>query len=107
MLQAKLLRVLQERKSSPCRRQRRLVDVRVVQTHCNPMQQIKDGGFRADCSTQQTAISHHLTTTGIRQADIIPLAEHFVQHTTTMLGLPQSPGLSANVRNQLLAYPPV
>jgi DNA-binding NtrC family response regulator len=39
-----------------------------------------------------------------RESDIIPLAEHFVQHTTKTLGLPQAPGLSANVRKQLLAY---
>ncbi|MCV5274743.1 hypothetical protein OFC49_28795, partial [Escherichia coli] len=28
-----------------------------------------------------------------------------MQHTTNTLGLPQVPGLSANVRKQLLAYP--
>ncbi|CAV26873.1 Sigma 54 dependant transcriptional regulator [Vibrio atlanticus] len=107
LLQAKLLRVLQERKVRPVGASREIeVDVRVIAaTHCNLMQQIKDGGFRADLFYRLNVFPITLPPLRTRQADIIPLAEHFVQHTTTMLGLPQSPGLSANVRNQLLAYP--
>ncbi|MFA0001653.1 sigma 54-interacting transcriptional regulator [Vibrio lentus] len=107
LLQAKLLRVLQERKVRPVGASREIeVDVRVIAaTHCNLMQQIKDGGFRADLFYRLNVFPITLPPLRSRQADIIPLAEHFVQHTTTMLGLPQSPGLSANVRNQLLAYP--
>ncbi|NMS25096.1 sigma-54 factor interaction domain-containing protein, partial [Vibrio parahaemolyticus] len=50
LLQAKLLRVLQERKVRPIGTSKEIeVDVRVIAaTHCNLMQQIKDGGFRAD-----------------------------------------------------------
>ncbi|MFA0557159.1 sigma 54-interacting transcriptional regulator [Vibrio sp. 10N.222.55.A1] len=107
LLQAKLLRVLQERKVRPVGANKEIeVDVRVIAaTHCNLMQQIKDGGFRADLFYRLNVFPITLPPLRSRQADIIPLAEHFVQHTTTMLGLPQSPGLSANVRNQLLAYP--
>nr|WP_102413644.1 sigma-54-dependent Fis family transcriptional regulator [Vibrio lentus]PMI90340.1 sigma-54-dependent Fis family transcriptional regulator [Vibrio lentus] len=107
LLQAKLLRVLQERKVRPVGASREIeVDVRVIAaTHCNLMQQIKDGGFRADLFYRLNVFPITLPPLRSRQADIIPLAEHFVQHTTTMLGLPQSPGLSANVRNQLLTYP--
>ncbi|MEZ9571671.1 sigma 54-interacting transcriptional regulator [Vibrio splendidus] len=106
LLQAKLLRVLQERKVRPVGASREIeVDVRVIAaTHCNLMQQIKDGGFRADLFYRLNVFPITLPPLRSRQADIIPLAELFVQHTTTMLGLPQSPGLSANVRNQLLAY---
>lgn len=106
LLQAKLLRVLQERKVRPVGASREIeVDVRVIAaTHCNLMQQIKDGGFRADLFYRLNVFPITLPPLRSRQADIIPLAEHFVQHTTTMLGLPQSPGLSANVRNQLLTY---
>ncbi|MEZ9838778.1 sigma 54-interacting transcriptional regulator [Vibrio sp. 10N.261.52.C11] len=106
LLQAKLLRVLQERKVRPVGASREIeVDVRVIAaTHCNLMQQIKDGGFRADLFYRLNVFPITLPPLRSRQADIIPLAEHFVQYTTTMLGLPQSPGLSANVRNQLLAY---
>ncbi|OBT23273.1 sigma-54-dependent Fis family transcriptional regulator [Vibrio tasmaniensis] len=106
LLQAKLLRVLQERKVRPVGASREIeVDVRVIAaTHCNLMQQIKDGGFRADLFYRLNVFPITLPPLRSRQADIIPLAEHFVQQTTTMLGLPQSPGLSANVRNQLLAY---
>ncbi|MFA0115945.1 sigma 54-interacting transcriptional regulator [Vibrio sp. 10N.261.46.E11] len=106
LLQAKLLRVLQERKVRPVGASKEIeVDVRVIAaTHCNLMQQIKDGGFRADLFYRLNVFPITLPPLRSRQADIIPLAEHFVQHTTTMLGLPQSPGLSANVRNQLLTY---
>ncbi|MEZ9893804.1 sigma 54-interacting transcriptional regulator [Vibrio lentus] len=106
LLQAKLLRVLQERKVRPVGASREIeVDVRVIAaTHCNLMQQIKDGGFRADLFYRLNVFPIILPPLRSRQADIIPLAEHFVQQTTTMLGLPQSPGLSANVRNQLLTY---
>ncbi|PTP90456.1 sigma-54-dependent Fis family transcriptional regulator [Vibrio splendidus] len=106
LLQAKLLRVLQERKVRPVGASREIeVDVRVIAaTHCNLMQQIKDGGFRADLFYRLNVFPITLPPLRSRQADIIPLAEHFVQQTTTMLGLPQSPGLSANVRNQLLTY---
>ncbi|KPL99221.1 transcriptional regulator [Vibrio splendidus] len=106
LLQAKLLRVLQERKVRPVGASREIeVDVRVIAaTHCNLMQQIKDGGFRADLFYRLNVFPITLPPLRSRQADIVPLAEHFVQQTTTMLGLPQSPGLSANVRNQLLTY---
>ncbi|OEF06800.1 sigma-54-dependent Fis family transcriptional regulator [Vibrio crassostreae 9ZC77] len=106
LLQAKLLRVLQERKVRPVGASREIeVDVRVIAaTHCNLIQQIKDGGFRADLFYRLNVFPITLPPLRSRQADIIPLAEHFVQQTTTMLGLPQSPGLSANVRNQLLTY---
>ncbi|MFA0551703.1 sigma-54-dependent Fis family transcriptional regulator [Vibrio lentus] len=106
LLQAKLLRVLQERKVRPVGASKEIeVDVRVIAaTHCNLMQQIKDGGFRADLFYRLNVFPITLPPLRSRQADIIPLAEHFVQQTTTMLGLPQSPGLSANVRNQLLTY---
>ncbi|MCW8348662.1 sigma-54-dependent Fis family transcriptional regulator [Vibrio sp. ZSDZ65] len=107
LLQAKLLRVLQERKVRPVGANREIeVNVRVIAaTHCNLMQQIKDGGFRADLFYRLNVFPITLPPLRVRQADIIPLAEHFVQHTTNTLGLPQAPGLSANVRKQLLAYP--
>ena len=107
LLQAKLLRVLQERKVRPIGASKEIeVDVRVIAaTHCNLMQQIKDGGFRADLFYRLNVFPITLPPLRARQSDIIPLAEHFVQHTTNTLGLPQAPGLSANVRKQLLAYP--
>ncbi|EPQ8263639.1 sigma-54 dependent transcriptional regulator [Vibrio alginolyticus] len=106
LLQAKLLRVLQERKVRPIGTSKEIeVDVRVIAaTHCNLMQQIKDGGFRADLFYRLNVFPITLPPLRARKSDIIPLAEHFVQHTTNTLGLPQAPGLSANVRKQLLAY---
>lgn len=107
LLQAKLLRVLQERRVRPVGASNEIeVDVRVIAaTHCNLMQQIKDGGFRADLFYRLNVFPITLPPLRARQADIIPLAEHFVTYTTHTLGLPQSPGLSANVRKQLLEYP--
>ncbi|MCV6003572.1 sigma 54-interacting transcriptional regulator, partial [Escherichia coli] len=97
---AKLLRVLQERKVRPIGTSKEIeVDVRVIAaTHCNLMQQIKDGGFRADLFYRLNVFPITLPPLRARKSDIIPLAEHFVQHTTNTLGLPQVPGLSANVR---------
>ncbi len=106
LLQAKLLRVLQERKVRPVGASKEIeVDVRVIAaTHCNLMQHIKNGAFRADLFYRLNVFPITLPPLRSREADVLPLAEHFVQYTTKTLGLPQAPGLSANVRNQLLAY---
>lgn len=107
LLQAKLLRVLQERKLRPIGGSKEIeVDVRVIAaTHCNLMQQIKDGGFRADLFYRLNVFPVTLPPLRARAADIIPLAQHFVKQTAHKLGLNEPPGLSARVQKQLLDYP--
>ncbi|WP_114783726.1 sigma-54-dependent Fis family transcriptional regulator [Vibrio tetraodonis] len=106
LLQAKLLRVLQERKVRPVGASKEVeVDVRVVAaTHCHLMEKIKNGEFRADLYYRLNVFPITLPPLRERQADILPLAEHFVKHSAANLGLTQAPGLSANVQKQLSLY---
>ncbi|NOH72438.1 sigma-54-dependent Fis family transcriptional regulator [Vibrio pectenicida] len=106
LLQAKLLRVLQERKLRPVGANKEVeVDVRVVAaTHCHLMEKIRHGEFRADLFYRLNVFPVTLPPLRERQADILPLAEHFVKHSASNLGLTQAPGLSANVQKQLCQY---
>ena len=106
LLQAKLLRVLQERKVRPVGASKEVeVDVRVVAaTHCHLMEKIKNGEFRADLYYRLNVFPITLPPLRERQADILPLAEHFIKHSAANLGLAQAPGLSANVQKQLSLY---
>ena len=106
LLQAKLLRVLQERKVRPVGASKEIeVDVRVVAaTHCNLMEKIKSGEFRADLFYRLNVFPITLPPLRERSTDILPLAEHFAQQSAKSLGLAQAPGFSANVRQQLLEY---
>ncbi|CAM2867019.1 sigma-54-dependent Fis family transcriptional regulator [Vibrio neptunius] len=107
LLQAKLLRVLQERKVRPVGASKEVeVDVRVVAaTHCHLMDKIKNGEFRADLFYRLNVFPITLPPLREREADILPLAEHFVKQSAANLGLAQAPGLSANVQLQLQQYP--
>ena len=106
LLQAKLLRVLQERRVRPVGANKEIeVDVRVVAaTHCHLMDKIQKGEFRADLFYRLNVFPITLPPLRERHADILPLAEHFVKHSANNLGLPASPGLSAKVQSQLMAY---
>ncbi|ERB65234.1 sigma-54-dependent Fis family transcriptional regulator [Vibrio coralliilyticus OCN008] len=106
LLQAKLLRVLQERKVRPVGASKEVeVDVRVVAaTHCHLMDKIKNGEFRADLFYRLNVFPITLPPLREREADILPLAEHFVKQSASNLGLSQAPGFSANVQKQLQEY---
>ncbi|MCY9845971.1 sigma-54-dependent Fis family transcriptional regulator [Vibrio caribbeanicus] len=106
LLQAKLLRVLQERRVRPVGANKEIeVDVRVVAaTHCHLMDKIQKGEFRADLFYRLNVFPITLPPLRERHADILPLAEHFVKHSANNLGLPAAPGLSAKVQSQLMAY---
>ncbi|WP_299015052.1 sigma 54-interacting transcriptional regulator [uncultured Photobacterium sp.] len=107
ILQSKLLRVLQERKVRPVGSSKEIeVNVRVIAaTHCHLKEKIKAGEFRADLFYRLNVFPIMLPPLRERQADILPLAEHFIQQSAKSLGLKQAPGLSAKVRQQLLHYP--
>ncbi|WP_339387893.1 sigma-54-dependent Fis family transcriptional regulator [Vibrio caribbeanicus] len=106
LLQAKLLRVLQERRVRPVGANKEIeVDVRVVAaTHCHLMDKIQKGEFRADLFYRLNVFPITLPPLRERHADILPLAEDFVKHSANNLGLPAAPGLSAKVQSQLMAY---
>ncbi|AQH03117.1 sigma-54-dependent Fis family transcriptional regulator [Burkholderia sp. KK1] len=79
-MQAKLLRVLQERQVTPLGTNRVVtVDVRVVAaTHRNLASMVEAGTFRQDLLFRLNVIPLHLPPLRERVADILPLAEHFL-----------------------------
>jgi len=79
-MQAKILRVLQERVVTPVGGRPEPVDVRVVAaTHHDLLRLIEEGRFRADLYYRLHVIPVALPTLKERQSDIVPLAEHFLR----------------------------
>ncbi|GAB6260805.1 sigma 54-interacting transcriptional regulator [Photobacterium sp. R1] len=107
LLQAKLLRVLQERKIRPIgSSEERSIDVRVVAaTHCNLKEKIQKNEFRADLFYRLNVFPITLPPLRERPADILPLAEHFITLTSQKLGLDSEPVISKKARQSLMDYP--
>ena len=82
-MQAKLLRVLQERQVTPLGTNRPIdVDVRVVAaTHRQLPDMVARGSFRRDLLYRLNVIPLHMPPLRERVADILPLAEHFLSKT--------------------------
>lgn len=80
-LQAKLLRVLQDRRIKRLgENQMRTVDVRVVSaTHKNVRQEVEEGRFREDLFFRLNVIPIVLPPLRERKEDIMPLSEHFLR----------------------------
>lgn len=86
-MQAKILRVLQERVVTPVGGRPEPVDVRIVAaTHRDLLQRVDAGGFRADLYYRLHVIPIALPPLRERVADIVPLARHFLR-----LANPQAP----------------
>ncbi|MGN6653332.1 sigma-54-dependent transcriptional regulator [Trinickia sp.] len=83
-MQAKLLRVLQEKCVTPLGTSRTVpIDVRVVAaTHRDLEAMVDAGGFRQDLLYRLNVIPLHLPPLRERIADILPLAEHFLAAAT-------------------------
>ncbi|MDR5759684.1 sigma-54 dependent transcriptional regulator [Caballeronia sp. LZ035] len=84
-MQAKLLRVLQERQVTPLGTSRIVtVDVRVVAaTHRDLAAMVETGAFRQDLLFRLNVIPLHMPPLRERVADILPLAEHFLARAST------------------------
>ncbi len=79
-MQAKILRVLQERVVTPVGGRPVAVDVRVVAaTHRALEDGVRSGGFREDLYYRLAVVPVHLPPLRERVADILPLAEHFLR----------------------------
>ncbi len=79
-LQAKLLRVIQERCVVPVGSTRQIgVDVRIVTaTHRDLTEMVRRGEFRQDLYFRLNVVALNLPALRQRQEDILPLAEHFL-----------------------------
>jgi transcriptional regulator with PAS, ATPase and Fis domain len=102
MLQAKLLRVLQERQIMRVGSKRLTqVDIRVIAaTNRNLVERIQAGQFREDLYYRLNALSLVVPPLRERPEDIFPLLDHFLAQRNRG-GL----AFSAGARERLLAYP--
>ena len=105
-LQAKLLRVLQERAVTPVGGSRAVAfDVRlVVATHHDLAAEVQAGRFRPDLYYRLLGLPLELPPLRERGSDILLLAESFVRQFSQANSLPPRP-FSAAAQQQLLAYP--
>lgn len=82
-MQAKLLRVLQERQVSPVGGKPVAIDVRIISaTHHNLTDAVRDGSFREDLFYRLGVVPLALPPLRERLADLLPLAEHFLALAT-------------------------
>jgi two-component system NtrC family response regulator len=99
-LQAKLLRVLQDRTVTPLGGKPASVDVRILAaTHRDLAQAVREGKFREDLFYRLGVVPIALPPLRERLADILPLAEHFL----ALAGAQKR--LSAPAAARLLAHP--
>ncbi|MBB2929038.1 sigma-54-dependent transcriptional regulator [Paraburkholderia silvatlantica] len=104
-MQAKLLRVLQERQITPLGTNRTVaVDVRVVAaTHRDLPAMVAAGTFRQDLVYRLNVIPLHMPPLRERVADILPLAEHFLASVTGPSGT-AGKHLSADAQRLLVSF---
>ncbi|WP_068712567.1 sigma-54-dependent transcriptional regulator [Vibrio tritonius] len=104
-LQAKLLRVLQEREVERLGSRKSIkLDVRVLATSNRDLKQyVKEGHFREDLYYRLNVFPIAWPALCERKGDIAPLAQHLVERHCKKLGLPV-PSLSTDAINKLLSY---
>jgi DNA-binding NtrC family response regulator len=103
-MQAKLLRVIQERYVTPIGTNRQVpVDIRLVAaTHRDLRGMVESGEFREDLLYRLSVIPIHLPPLRERLADILPLAEHLLADAASARGRPMR--LSGPAQRLLVTY---
>jgi DNA-binding NtrC family response regulator len=103
-MQAKLLRVIQERQITPLGSNRVIpIDIRLVAaTHRDLKAMVESGTFREDLLYRLNIIPIELPPLRERLADILPLAEHFLAEASTHRS--RDMRLSAPAQRLLLGY---
>lgn len=107
-LQAKLLRVLQEKEIQRLGSSESIpVDVRVIAaTNADLFSLVEDGRFREDLFYRLNVVPLHLPPLREREGDILPLALHFVQKVCRQEGLPlKHLSAEAMVRLEMHSWP--
>lgn len=104
-LQAKLLRVLQERQIDRIGGKKPIdVNVRILATSNRNMQQeVLNKTFREDLYFRLNVVSIAIPPLRQRKEDILPLAEYFIKKYSEMNDIPLKP-LSAKAKEMLSAY---
>jgi len=105
-LQAKILRVLQERSFEPIgSSETKEVDVRVIAaTHCDLEKSVKEGGFREDLFYRINVIPISLPPLRERREDVLPLTQHFIEKFNKRQNRDIS-GVNESALNLLMNYP--
>ncbi|KYG63737.1 NtrC family transcriptional regulator [Bdellovibrio bacteriovorus] len=105
-LQAKLLRVLQEKEIKRVgENQSRSVDVRVIAaTHKDLRHEVQEKRFREDLFFRLNVIPIRIPPLRERREDIIPLAEHFLRKFNTLNGTNLT-GFKKSAKEFLLTHP--
>ena len=103
--QAKLLRVLQERRYERVGGATTLeANVRLIAaTNCDPERAVAEGRLREDLYYRLAVFRIHLPTLRERGEDVLLLADHFVHELGAKMGK-REPGLSRGARDLLLAH---
>ena len=104
-LQAKLLRVLQEREVERLGSRKSIkLDVRILATSNRDLKQyVQEGNFREDLYYRLNVFPITWPALCERKGDIIPLARHLVERHCQKLGMPV-PSISEEALGKLLSY---
>jgi DNA-binding NtrC family response regulator len=104
-MQAKLLRVLEDRMIRPVGSTREIpVDIRIVAaTNRNLADEVRHGRFRQDLFYRLDVVNIVIPPLRQRREDIVPLASHFAAQLASHLGLPVVP-LDADIIARLQSY---